>query len=263
MCEDLEMASSEVMKDNMVLIVGAGPAGLATAACLASMSVKFIILERENCTASMWKNLTYDCLHLHLPKEVCELPLLPFPQEYPRYPSRDQTVAYLDQYAQHFGIRPVFNTTVTSAEFSSQLRMWVVMAEQKGATVCFTACSLVVATGENGEPVMPLLPGHETFGGHSILGKEYKNGAKFGNQKVLVVGSGNTGMEIALDLANSGAKPTLVARRPVNRASNLFGWRCSSTVVLAHMFDTRFFIHVERCSNRGSCSGCQFYVVKH
>lgn len=198
-----------------VLIVGAGPAGLATAACLATHSIPFVILEREACTASLWKNLTYDCLHLHLPKEFCELPLFPFPSHYPTYPSRDQTVAYLDNYAEHFGIHPVFNTTVTSAEFSRQQGSWRVMADWNATRVCYTTKALVVATGENGESVMPLFRGQESFGGKTCHGKEYRNGKKYENQKVLVVGTGNTGMEIALDLAKFGAKPTLVARSPV------------------------------------------------
>ena len=201
-----------------VLIVGAGPAGLATAALLTTKSIPFIIVEREDCTASLWKKLTYDCLRLHLPKEACSLPLLPFGREYPKYPSRDQIVAYLDHYAHLFGISPIFNTNVTSAEFRPELGLWVVMASQSGTTVTFTATSLVVATGENAEPVMPVLPGREDFCGKSTHGKDYKNGVKYGNQKVLVVGIGNTGMEIALDLARFGAKPTLVARGLVNWA---------------------------------------------
>ena len=211
------VSSGEERTSHRVLIVGAGPAGLATAACLAAKCIPSVVLEREDCTASLWRNLMYDGMHLHLPKAACELPLLPFPRAYPKYPSRDQTVAYLDHYARHFGIRPVFNTTVTSAEFSPKLNLWAVTAERNATTVHFTATSLVVATGENGEPITPLLPGHEHFTGKTTHGKEYKNGAKYGHQKVLVVGIGNTGMEIALDLANFGAKPTLVARGQVSQ----------------------------------------------
>lgn len=200
-----------------VLIIGAGPAGLATAACLASKSIPFVILEREDCTASLWKKMTYDRLQLHLPKKYCELPLLSFPKSYPKYPSRDQFVAYLDDYAKHFRISPMCNTTVTSAEFAAPLGLWVVTAEHGVNKVSckFTAKTLVVATGENGEAVVPPFGGREDFAGKVIHGKVYRNGKNYRNKKVLVVGTGNTGMEIALDLANFGAQPTLVARSPV------------------------------------------------
>lgn len=207
-----------------VLIVGAGPAGLATAACLACKFIPFIILEREDCVGSLWKKMTYDRLHLHLPKQYCELPLFPFPDTYPKYPSRDQFVTYLDNYAKHFQLNPTCNTTVTCAEFAAPLGLWVVTAEYgRGSKVkCkFTAKTLVVATGENGEAVLPALLGRENYAGKVIHGKDYHNGKRYKNEEVLVVGSGNTGMEISLDLANFGARPTLVARSPVRQCSHL------------------------------------------
>jgi indole-3-pyruvate monooxygenase len=202
----------------VVLIIGAGPAGLATAACLARRSVPFVVLEREDCAGSLWKKMTYDRLHLHLPRHYCELPLLPFPESYPQYPSRDQFVAYLDNYAKLFHINPMCNTTVTSAEFAAPLGSWIVTAQHGVSKLSckFTAKTLVVATGENGEAVVPFLSGQEEFAGKVIHAKDYRNGHNFKNQKVLVVGSGNTGMEISLDLANFGTLPTLVARSPVN-----------------------------------------------
>lgn len=200
-----------------VLIIGAGPAGLATAALLGSEAIPYVILERADCTASLWKNMTYDRLHLHLPKRYCELPLLPFPASYPQYPSRDEFVDYLDTYTQHFRINPMCNTTVTCAEFAADLGTWVVTAEhgESGMRCKFTATTLVVATGENGEAVMPAVVGREEFAGKIIHGKDYRNGKKYQGEKVLVVGCGNTGMEVALDLANFGSRPTLVVRSPV------------------------------------------------
>ncbi|XP_024369268.1 probable indole-3-pyruvate monooxygenase YUCCA4 [Physcomitrium patens] len=221
-----------------VLIIGAGPAGLATAACLRSKYwIPSIILERANCSAPLWRYMTYDRLRMHLPKQFCQLPLRPFPAVYPKYPTKNQFIAYLEDYQRHFGISPVYNATVTSAEFSTALGLWVVIAEQKlednCETVTYTTRSLVVATGENAEPYMPDLFGSHKFHGVISHGSTYRNGVKYKDMKVLVVGAGNTGMEISLDLAKFGAKPTLVARSKFHvMPRDLFGLNISAFQVM-------------------------------
>lgn len=205
-----------------VLIIGAGPAGLATAACLTAKSIPCLILEREDCSASLWKYKTYERLHLHLPKQYCQLPLFPFPASYPTYPSCDQFIDYLENYREHFGINPVYNSKVKILEYYSAIGYWIVTAEEKTSdneslkVVRYLARSVVVATGENGDPYMPNFFGEENFTGEISHSMTYRSGAKYEGKKVLVVGVGNTGMEIALDLANFGAKPTLVARNKVS-----------------------------------------------
>src|SRR4051794_27798232 len=99
--------------NTQVLIIGAGPAGLAVAACLKQQSIEFIMLERSGQIGSSWRN-HYHRLHLHTAKGFSGLPDMPFPVDYPRYPSRQQVIDYLDSYAQHFHLTPVFNQTVKS-----------------------------------------------------------------------------------------------------------------------------------------------------
>lgn len=99
------------------IIIGAGPSGLAVAACLKLKGVPSLILERESCVASLWQLKTYDRLKLHLPKHYCELPFMPFPPHFPTYPSRPQFVQYLEDYAARFDVRPVFDQTVVSAAY--------------------------------------------------------------------------------------------------------------------------------------------------
>ncbi|KAL0330325.1 UNVERIFIED_CONTAM: Indole-3-pyruvate monooxygenase YUCCA6 [Sesamum radiatum] len=106
------------------VIVGAGPSGLAAAACLKEKGVPSLIIERSNCIASLWQLKTYDRLKLHLPKEFCELPLMSFPQDFPTYPSKQQFIQYLEAYARRFEIRPVFNQSVVSAEYEKSLGLW-------------------------------------------------------------------------------------------------------------------------------------------
>ncbi|KAK3187747.1 hypothetical protein Dsin_027308 [Dipteronia sinensis] len=177
---------------NGPVIVGAGPSGLAVGAGLKNQGVPFIILERANCIASLWQNRTYDRLKLHLPKQFCQLPNFPFPDHFPEYPTKYQFINYLESYAKHFDIVPHFNEAVLSAKW------------------------LVVATGENAEKVFPEFEGLEEFDGNVTHAGDYKSGASYRGKRVLVVGCGNSGMEVSLDLCNHNAKPSMVVRSSVH-----------------------------------------------
>ncbi|XP_051143195.1 probable indole-3-pyruvate monooxygenase YUCCA9 [Andrographis paniculata] len=202
---------------NGPVIVGAGPSGLAVAAGLRSSAVPFVVLERAACIASLWQNRTYDRLKLHLPKQFCQLPGLPFPDHYPEYPSRKQFISYLDSYSRHFDIHPHFNERVDSAKYDDGCRLWRVRTVGgDGGEVEYICQWLVVATGENAERVVPEIPGLAEFGGEVIHACEYKCGERFKGKKVLVVGCGNSGMEVSLDLCNYGANPSMVARSSVH-----------------------------------------------
>ncbi|KAL2609068.1 hypothetical protein R1flu_027641 [Riccia fluitans] len=203
------------------IIVGAGPSGMATAACLKEKGVPSVLIEKAECIGSLWKHRTYDRLHLHIPKEFCELPLMPFPASYPTYPNRQQFLDYLESYARHFDIQPHFNESVQSAHYDTDAEIWRVTTVTCGRSSSnrveeYTARWLIVASGENAEIVMPKLPGMKDYHGDLMHSSMYKNGSEYVGKKVLVVGCGNSGMEIALDLANFNAKPSLVVRGPVH-----------------------------------------------
>ncbi|KAJ0985627.1 hypothetical protein J5N97_003983 [Dioscorea zingiberensis] len=196
------------------IIVGAGPSGLAVAACLSDLGIPSLVLEKAHCIASLWQNRTYDRLCLHLPRQFCQLPLMPFPQAFPKYPSKHQFILYMESYASHFSIKPRFDAQVQSAEFDLELGCWrVCVGEEEEELVTRW---LVVATGENAEPVVPEIPGMERFGGRVIHTSGYKSGSDFKGQKVLVVGCGNSGMEVSLDLCRHNASPFMVVRNSVH-----------------------------------------------
>ncbi|KDP33668.1 hypothetical protein JCGZ_07239 [Jatropha curcas] len=199
------------------LIVGAGPSGLATAACLKERGVPSLILERANCIASLWQLKTYDRLRLHLPKHFCELPLLPFPSNFPTYPTKQQFVGYLESYTKFFGLEPVFNNTVVSAEFDSRCGLWKVkssgLKEEESEYVCQW---LIVATGENADEVVPDIEGMADFQGLIMHTSSYRSGEVFRGKTALVVGCGNSGMEVCLDLCNYNAYPSIVVRDSVH-----------------------------------------------
>ncbi|KAE8727604.1 putative indole-3-pyruvate monooxygenase YUCCA10 [Hibiscus syriacus] len=206
------------MQQEPVIIVGAGSSGLAMAACLYHHSIPYIILEREDCSASLWKKYTYDRLHLHLDKQFCQLPHMSFPDTYPRFISKHQFISYLDDYVSRFKISPLYRRTVESAEFNEATGKWTVKARSFGSGEVeeFIGKFLVVASGETTNPFTPEIEGLDAFPGDVLHSTQFRNGKAFKNRKVLVVGSGNSGMEIAIELANHGAETSLVVRSPVH-----------------------------------------------
>ncbi|XP_062225135.1 probable indole-3-pyruvate monooxygenase YUCCA9 [Phragmites australis] len=202
---------------NGPIIVGAGPSGLAVAACLREQGVPYVVLERADCIASLWQKRTYDRLKLHLPKQFCELPRMPFPDHYPEYPTRRQFIDYLEDYAAKFEIKPEFNSTVLSARYNETSGLWRVRTAVPGAgEVEYIGSWLVVATGENAESVVPGIPGLDGFAGEVTHVSNYKSGESYRGKRVLVVGCGNSGMEVSLDLCDHGARPAMVVRDAVH-----------------------------------------------
>ncbi|PWA90281.1 FAD-dependent pyridine nucleotide-disulfide oxidoreductase [Artemisia annua] len=177
---------------NGLVIAGAGPSGLAISACLKDQGIPFVVIERSDCIASLWQKRTYDRLKLHLPKRFCQLPK-----------------------AQKFDIKPQFNECVQSAKFDEACKLWCVKTVSTAGSVRseteYICQMLVVATGENVEGVIPKIEGLKEFSGEVIIhAKDYKTGVKYvyTGKNDLVVGCGNSGMEVSLDLANHNAKPS-------------------------------------------------------
>ena len=191
------------------IVIGAGPAGLAVGVCLKQAGIQSIILEQSDKVGSVWRR-HYDRLHLHTDKKNSELPFAPFPKEYPRYPSRDQLVGYLESYAKKFDLDVRFNQQVTSAQRKEN--HW----EVKTQDAHYLASNLVIAAGNAREPFVPEWKGKKLFKGKIIHSSEYKNGEPLKGQNVLVVGFGNSGGEIAIDLFEHGAKPSIAVRNAVN-----------------------------------------------
>ncbi|CAL4888927.1 unnamed protein product [Urochloa decumbens] len=206
------------MEEVVVLIVGAGPAGLAMAVCLRQHTISHLVVEREDCSASLWRHRAYDRVKLHLAKEFCALPHMPYPDGTPTYVPKKDFVEYLDAYAERFGVEPRYCISVESAAYDEGARRWFVTAHDTttGTEVLLTARFLIVATGENAVGVLPEVPGIESFPGETLHSSTYRSGSVYAGKRVLVVGGGNSGMEIAYDLANHGADTSIVVRSPVH-----------------------------------------------
>ena len=190
-----------------IIIVGAGPAGLATAYYLQQAKRPFLMLEKAQVGAA-WAN-HYDSLHLHTLKGVSALPGLPMPTTYPAFPSKEQVLTYLQQYARHFDFPIETGVTVQRAWHENGRWQLSTSAGHK------TAVSLVLATGIWSNPYCPDLPGMAQFHGRILHSATYQNPEPFQGQRVLVVGAGNSGAEMAAELGFAGIETGVAIRTGV------------------------------------------------
>ncbi|MFT3766847.1 MAG: NAD(P)/FAD-dependent oxidoreductase [Minicystis sp.] len=200
-----------------VVVIGAGPSGLAVGACLRERGAAFVLLEQAAAVGSTWRR-HYERLHLHTVKQLSALPRMPWPDGVPMYPSRAEVVDYLERYARRFRLEPRFGHAVTSARRDGD--RWSI--EANGSRI--ESRALVIATGYNRVPKVPSFPHRDRFGGVVVHSSEYRNGSAFRGKRAVVVGIGNSGGEIALDLWESGADTTMAVRSPVHVVPrDLFG----------------------------------------
>ena len=197
------------MKEANTIIVGASISGLASAACLQKHGIEYIIIEKTNSVGTPWRN-HYRRLHLHTNKRISNLPFKKFARTIPRYPSRQQVVDYLDDYQKEHMINPIFNTE--AARIVKGPGGW--MTETNNGV--FKSKYVIIATGAFAKPKAVHVKGMATFPGQIVHSYDYKTGSDYKGQKVLVVGFGNSACEIAIDLYEQGAKPSMSVRSPVN-----------------------------------------------
>lgn len=218
------------MQPEDILVIGAGPAGLATSACLRHEGLEHVLLEREGNIASAWRR-HYDRLHLHTTKTYSGLPMMSWPKATPRYPSREQVVRYLQAYAAEHRIAPRLGVTVRSVKRTGDRFTVDTSAGVMAPRI------VIMATGYNGVPKFPSVPGLDGFRGTAIHAGVYKNAEPYQGKRTLVVGCGNSGAEIALDLAEHAVDAAMVVRGPVHVIPrDMFGRPTQHTnVLLSHL----------------------------
>jgi putative flavoprotein involved in K+ transport len=193
------------------VVIGAGPAGLAAAAELKRRGFDPVVLERADCVGSAWRDRRYDRLRLHTVRRLSGLPGARIPRAYGRWVTRDDFRAYLDEFARANGIQPRFGVQARRIEREGE--GWRV--ETVDGPV--GAHAVVVATGYSNDPWVPDWPGRTSFTGGLVHSADYRNPVPYAGQSVLVVGAGNSGAEIAVDLVEGGAQTVwLSVRTPPN-----------------------------------------------
>jgi putative flavoprotein involved in K+ transport len=198
------------------IVIGAGAGGLSAAAMLTEAGVPTQVLERDS-VASSWRR-RYERLHLHTWRHFSNLPGYRLSPARGPWVPRDGVVEYLEGYVRHHGVNVRTGVEVRRVERGDD--GWRVVCADEVLEAPF----VVVATGYEHTPFLPPWPGLDSFEGDLIHASEYRNAEPYAGRDVLVVGTGNTGAEILVDLAESGAgELTVSVRTPphvMHRAAN-------------------------------------------
>jgi len=204
-------------------VIGAGPAGLAAGKALAERGISFDWYEKSSMVGGLWQinnddSAAYRTLHLNSSRQRTQYPSYPMPDDWPDYPSHELVAEYFEDFAAHFGLLPriTFNAPVTAVEpvpgpGAPGAHGWEVTVEGQPPR---RYRYVLVANGHHGTPHVPDLPG--TFSGESFHSHTYQDPAVFADKDVVVLGVGNSGMDIACDAAKVARRVFLVTRHGVH-----------------------------------------------
>ena len=196
------------MKEHHVAVIGAGPAGVSAAVSLRDRGIRPLLIDKAGAIGSAWRG-RYDRLKLNTGRPFSHLPNRPYPKGTPMFPSRDDVVAHLDRHAREDGIDLRLGTVVDRIDRTDG--GWRLITSTGGIEARY----VVVATGYLHTPSIPDWPG--SFDGELLHSSDYRNPEPFAGKRVLVVGSGTSGMEIAYDLTTGDvAKVSMSVRTPPN-----------------------------------------------
>lgn len=235
-----------------VFVIGGGPAGLAAGAELRRQGLRPVILERGEQVGTSWR-AGYDRLHLHTVRGLSGLPGLGIPRAAGRWPSRDAMIDYLERYRAAHGLEVRGGTEVERIDAAGpgdgEGVRWVI-ATTAGERL--PARSVVVATGHANQPYVPDWPGLDSYAGQVRHSREYRDPGPFAGLDVLVAGAGNSGSEIAADLAAGGARRVWISIRtpPQIVRRDVAGWPAHLTGILVSRLPAALVDPVARLQRR-------------
>ncbi|MEV0905749.1 flavin-containing monooxygenase [Streptomyces hokutonensis] len=223
--------------DRPVYVIGGGPGGLAAAYALRARGIRAVVLERSDRVGASWRG-HYDRLHLHTTRRLSGLPGLAMPRRFGRWVSRDDVVRYLEKYAEVHELEIVTGVEVSRIERSADGAGWLLHATGGRE---LTGRAVVVATGTNHTPRLPDWPGRDTYTGELLHAADYRNPQPYAGRDVLVVGVGNTGAEIAVDLVEGGASRVRLSVRttPHIVRRSTAGWAAQYTGIVVRRLPVR------------------------
>jgi cation diffusion facilitator CzcD-associated flavoprotein CzcO len=207
-------AAAYVDRDPAVVVVGGGQAGLSIAARLTQLGVDTLIVDRESRVGDNWRN-RYHALTLHNQVQVNHLPYMPFPPSWPLYIPKDKLAGWFEAYVESMELNYWTGTQLESGTYDEAQQRWsVVLRRADGTTRTMQPRHVVMATGVSGIPSLPDIPTLSSFTGTILHSSQYQDSQAWKGKRVIVIGTGNSGHDIAQDLHSNGVTVTLVQRSP-------------------------------------------------
>jgi putative flavoprotein involved in K+ transport len=236
-------AAAPTTAGHPVYVIGGGPGGLSVAYALRARGVRAVVLERSDSVGASWRK-HYDRLRLHTTRRMSALPGLPMPRRFGRWVSRDDVVRYLEKYTEVHDLEIVTGVEVSNVEHAAD-GTWLLHATGGRK---LTGAAVVVATGFNHTPRIPDWPGLDSYTGEFLHAGDYRNAEPYAGRDVLVVGVGNTGAEIAVDLVEGGASRVRLAVRTVPHIvrRSTAGWPAQYSAVLVRRLPVRLVDRLAR-----------------
>ena len=196
-------------RDPTVLVVGAGQAGLSVAARLGQLAIDTLVIDRQARTGNNWRH-RYHALTLHNEVHVNHLPYMPFPPTWPVFLPKDKLADWFESYAEAMELNIWCGSSLEAGEYRDGC--WNVLIRREGTARWLRPRHVIFATGVSSIPKRPALPGLADFHGKVMHSGEYTEGSAWKGRTALVLGSGNSGHDVAHDLHASGARVTIVQR---------------------------------------------------
>jgi cation diffusion facilitator CzcD-associated flavoprotein CzcO len=210
---DLRKASASYAdRDPTVLVIGGGQSGLSIAARLKQLNVDTLIVDRERRIGDNWRK-RYHALTLHNQVQVNHLPYLHFPPNWPTYIPKDKLANWFEAYVESMELNFWTETEFEGGSYDEKQQRWTVTLRlADGSVRIMQPRHVVLATGVSGIPSVPEIAGLRDFGGKVMHSSQYDDGENWKGRRAIVIGTGNSGHDIAQDLHSSGADVTLVQR---------------------------------------------------
>jgi len=210
--------NASTQQQDKVAIIGAGPAGLATARALNNLGIDFDIFEKHSNVGGIWDinnqgSPMYGSAHFISSKTMSGHEGYPMPEEYPDYPSNKQILTYIRDFAGAYDLKSSIQFNSTVKQVSESSGGWKIEVEHAGAIQQYHYRWLVCANGTNWFKNQPEIKGQETFNGEIIHSVDYHNSDKMKGKRVLVIGAGNSGIDIACDAAFAADEAYISMRR--------------------------------------------------
>ena len=199
-------------RDPEVLVVGGGQNGLAVAACLGQLDIDTLVVDKYPRIGDNWR-VRYHSLALHNQTQVNHLPYMPFPPTWPKYIPKDMLGNWLAMYAEAMQLNCWSNTEFVTGSYNEAKGRWTARLRMAdGSERVMHPRHLILSNGTNGIAHMPDLPGLKDFAGDMFHSHGFKSGAPWRGKKALVLGTGNSGHDVAQDLHSHGVDTTIIQR---------------------------------------------------